>query len=174
MHTFMRSGAIVFVALLMPFSTFAYVEYGAYYYTPGYAQMYYQPMYAYSYSPQQSMHQNTYIQYPQYQQQPAFAYGAPQYGYGYPQQQYPQPYNYYPQYNYAPQYSYGYYPQQNYGYSQYHYPSQWGPSGYGYPTGDTVPWIGGPLCEFPDYDGRALCGSNPNQWVYDPWTGSWY
>lgn len=151
MKTFMGSALLGFVALIVPFSTFAWVEYGAWYHTPQpYSQAYYQPMYAYAYAPQQGS-QNTYI------------------NYGYPQQ-----YSYShtaPSYNYYPQYGYGYAP--TYGYPQYGYGS-YGPSGYGYPTGDTVPWIGGQLCEFPDYNGRALCGSNPNQWIYDPWTGSWY
>lgn len=152
----------LFVMIAIPFMADAWVEYGAYYYTPApHSQAYYQPMYAYSYSPAQSS-QSTYINYPQQnyypQQNNAFGYGAP---YSY------QPYSY-PQYYGAP--SYGFAPYGSYS-NMYGQPV---PYSYGYPTGDTVPLIGGQLCEFPDYDGRALCGSNPNQWVYDPWTGSWY
>jgi hypothetical protein len=145
--------ALVFAAFLPLFAD-AWVDYGAYYYTPApHSQAYYQPMYAYSYAPAQSS-QNTYINYPQ-QQNYSFGYGAPSYGY--------------PHYGYAPQYQYP-----SYGYGGSNMYGQNVPYSYGYPTGDTVPWIGGQLCEFPDYDGRALCGSNPNQWIYDPWTGSWY
>jgi hypothetical protein len=158
--------AAAFLLLFMPFSAFAMVEYGAWYHTPQpYSQTYYQPMYAYAYAPAQQGSQNTYINYG-YPQQYSYNYAMPSYNsYSYPQQyQYPQ-YNSYPSYNSYP-YSYGY-PSYGGGYG-------YGPSGYGYPTGDTAPWIGGQLCNFPDYNGRALCGSNPNQWVYDPWTGSWY
>lgn len=162
------SMALVFAAFL-PFFADAWVDYGTYYYTPApNSQAYYQPMYAYSYAPAQSS-QNTYINNPQ-QQNYAFGYGAP--SYGYPQQpSYPQQYPQYqsPSYSYAPSYGYG--GGYDGGYNMY---GQNVPYSYGYPTGDTVPLIGGQLCEFSDYDGRALCGSNPNQWVYDPWTGSWY
>ena len=145
----------IFSALILvsfvPFLADAWVDYGTYYYTPApHSQAYYQPMYAYAYAPAQSS-QNTYITYPQ---QNSFGYGAPAYA----------PQYYTPSYSYAPTYGYG-------GYNRY---GQNVPYSYGYPTGDTVPWIGGQMCEFPDYDGRALCGSNPNQWIYDPWTGSWY
>ena len=148
----MSAFAALVVTVLPSFAS-AYVEYGAYYTTPApYYQQYYQPMYAYSWSPAQSSSNHSYQ--PQY-------YGAPQYSY--PQyNSYSQ--NYYPQQYTAPQYNY--YPQQTY--------SQPVPYSYGYPTGDSVPWIGGQLCDFPDYNGRAACGSNPNQWIYDPWTGSWY
>ncbi|OGG72527.1 hypothetical protein A3A38_04175 [Candidatus Kaiserbacteria bacterium RIFCSPLOWO2_01_FULL_53_17] len=152
MQRITASFAALIIAVGLPISAFAYVEYGAYYYTPSYAQMYYQPMYAYAYSPMQNSQQNTYIQYPQ---QYSYNYNPPSYG-SHPQYTYPQ-------YNY-PQYSY----------PQHGYYSQPSPYFYGYPTGDTVPWLGGPMCYFPDYGGRAACGSNPNQWVYDPWTGSWY
>jgi hypothetical protein len=156
--------ALVFAAFLPLFAD-AWVDYGAYYYTPApHPQAYYQPMYAYSYAPVQSS-QNTYINQPQ-QQNYSFGYGAP--SYGYPQNSYVPQYT--PSYSYAPQYQY---PSYGYG-GGYNMYGQNVPYSYGYPTGDTVPLIGGQLCEFPDYDGRALCGSNPNQWIYDPWTGSWY
>lgn len=48
------------------------------------------------------------------------------------------------------------------------------PYSYGTPTGDTVPIIGGALCYYSDYGGRAPCDSDPMQRIYDPWTGSWY
>ena len=160
--------AVLFTISVMPLSASARVDYGAWYTTPApYHQQYYQPMYAYAYAPAQSS-QNTYINYPQqnysygqYPQQNSYSYGAPSYNY------YPQQYSY-PQYNTYPNYGYGggYGGDNSYGHS-------YGPSGYGYPTGDTVPLIGGPLCEFPDY-GRAACGSNPRQFVYDSWTGTWY
>ena len=170
--------SLVFLGIAMPASAFAYVDYGAYYYTPApNSQAYYQPMYAYSYAPVQNSapQQNQYVynsipqQYNQYPQQ--------QYN-QYPQQQYSPQYSYnQPQYNSYPSNGYQQYPSYN-SYPQYGQNSnmygQNVPYSYGYPTGDTVPWIGGQLCEFPDYDGRALCGSNPNQYIYDPWTGSWY
>lgn len=180
MKTFMGSALTAFVAyslvLVLPISASAYVDYGAYYYTPApNSQAYYQPMYAYSASPvlnQGVGKQNTYINYPQQN----YSYGYSQQQYSYPQynsyQQYPH-YNSYPSYSYQ---QYQQYPSYN-SYQPYGGGNMYGqnvPYSYGYPTGDTVPLIGGQLCEFPDYDGRALCGSNPNQWVYDPWTGSWY
>lgn len=159
-YSFVLAALIITVSL--PAAASAWVEYGAWYYTPApHSQAYYQPMYAYSYSPAQGSQQNTYIQHPQQQ-------------------------NYYPQQNYPSNWgqpSYGYYPQNQYSYPNHSYApygsnvnmyGQQVPYSYGYPTGETVPLIGGQLCEFPDYDGRALCGSNPNQWIYDPWTGSWY
>jgi len=170
MHRFMMVLATLVIAAGLPISTFAWVDYGAYYSTPGpYSQMYYQPMYAYAWAPSLSSSNH----YPQQRS----SYSAPQYSYpqynNYPQQQqynYPQ-YNQYPQQQYSyPQYNtpqYNYYPQQT------HY-TQPVPYSYGYPTGDTAPWTGEQLCTFPDYNGRAACGSNPNQWIYDPWTGSWY
>ncbi len=157
------------LAAFLPLFADAWVDYGTYYYTPApHSQAYYQPMYAYSYAPVQST-QSTSINYPQQN----YSYGAPSYGYGAPSYGYPQnsyvPQQYYsPSYSYAPSYGYGGY---GGGYNMY---GQNVPYSYGYPTGDTVPWIGGQMCDFPDYDGRALCGSNPNQWIYDPWTGSWY
>lgn len=159
--------AIVFVTT--PQFISAYVEYGAFYTTPApYSQLYYQPMYAYAATPVLN----------NYQQYPSSGYG---YSHTYP--------GYYADNYFLPQYQ-GYshtYPGFNYAYPQTYNPIPPAPYGqninrygqpvpynYGYPTGDTVPWTGGQLCEFPDYNGRALCGSNPNQWIYDPWTGSWY
>lgn len=73
-------------------------------------------------------------------------------------------FSYYYPYLYNPYYyEYG-----TYGYgSSYYYGNYY----YGYPTGDTV-W-GNQLCYYPSY-GRAYCGFDPNQTVYDPWTGTWY
>lgn len=164
-----------FAVGILPLSASAWGGYGAGYqgtasnYQPYYQPMQpMQPMYAYAYSPAQS-YQSTYINYPQqnysygYPQQYSYGYGAPQYSY------YPQQYSY-PQYNSYPQYSYP-----NYGYGGgYGGGGGYGPSGYGTPTGDTNPWLGGELCTFPGYDGRANCGSNPRQFVYDHWTGTWY
>ncbi len=143
------------ITVSLPAAASAWVEYGAWYHTPApHSQAYYQPMYAYSYAPAQSS-QSTYINYPQNNY--SYGWGAP--SYAYPQQPY-MPYA--PQYSYAP---YG---------SNYNMYGQQVPYSYGYPTGETVPLIGGQLCDFPDYDGRALCGSNPNQRIYDHWTGTWY
>lgn len=172
-RTFATPLVLALVLGIVPAFASAYVDYGAFYSTPApYSQMYYQPMYAYAASPvlnQGVGKQNTYVNYSQQN----YSYGYyPQQQYNYPQynsyQQYPQ-YNSYPQYQYPSYNSY----QPYYGGGNM-YGQQNVPYSYGYPTGDTVPLIGGQLCEFPDYDGRALCGSNPNQWVYDPWTGSWY
>ncbi len=177
---------------ILPSAVSAYVDYGTYYQTPApHSQLYYQPMYAYASSPvlnhqvsAPQQNQYSYNSYPQqnyYPQQQYSQYG--QYSQPYTQQYQPQQYSYnqYPQYNSYPYSSYS--QPWNQGYSNYS--NGWSgqgvnmygqnvPYSYGYPTGETVPLIGGPLCDFPDYDGRALCGSNPNQYIYDPWTGSWY
>jgi hypothetical protein len=46
------------------------------------------------------------------------------------------------------------------------------PYNYSIPTGDTDAF-GNELCYWEDY-GRSSCDFNPHQWIYDPWTGSWY
>lgn len=191
--SFLRKTSILSLILassagILPNVVSAYVDYGTYYQTPApRSQLYYQPMYAYASSPvlnrqvsapqQNQYFYNSYPQtqnyYPQQYQQPHMQYGQP----------YSQPYSYnqYPQSNSHSSYSYSQpwnpsYP--NYSNAPYGQGvNQYGqnvPYSYGYPTGDTVPLIGGQLCDFPDYNGRALCGSNPNQYIYDPWTGSWY
>lgn len=182
--------ATVFFAT--PHAVSAYVDYGTYYQTPApHSQLYYQPMYAYASSPvlnhqMSAPQQNQYFynSYPPqqnyYPQQQYSQYG--QYAQPYSQQWYqPQQYSYnqYPQYNSYPSYGQSWNPSQpNYANAPYgqgvNMYGQNVPYSYGYPTGETVPLIGGQLCEFPDYNGRALCGSNPNQYIYDPWTGSWY
>lgn len=146
--------------IMSPVMAEAAVNYGAWYYTPApSSQPYYQPMSAYAYAPSQ----NTTIYQPSYQYQPQYQAGYPQqygyqnYGYSYPTQQ---NYNYYPQ-NYGYGGGYGGYAQQS-------------PVHPGYRTGETMPWLGGELCTFPGYEGRAICGSNPRQYVYDHWTGTWY
>lgn len=70
-----------------------------------------------------------------------------------------------------------YYPDQSYagggfghGYPQDGYGSQFG---HARPTGD-YDLIGQPLCEWYDYNGRTPCSFDPHQWIYDPYTGSWY
>lgn len=174
----------------VPASTFAWVDLGAYYFTPApNSQVYHQPLYAYSsYGPARVSggssgsgsgygNQGGYGYAPQYTSnnypmQNNYGYGAQQYNYtpisyshGYGGSSY-QPYSYYAPTSYQP---YGGY----YGGGMNMY-GQNVPYSYGYPTGDTVPLIGGPLCTFPDHPGRALCGSNPSQRIYDPWTGTWY
>lgn len=43
-----------------------------------------------------------------------------------------------------------------------------------YMTGDTNLW-GQDLCRWADYpDANMPCGWDPQQWVYDPWTGTYY
>jgi hypothetical protein len=77
-----------------------------------------------------------------------------------------------------------YYPDQSYGqsygsgYSNYDYSSSYGGGygsqfGYAQPTGD-YDLIGQPLCQWYDYNGRTPCAYDPHQWIYDPYTGSWY
>jgi hypothetical protein len=154
----MKTALIAAVLIITgPLAADAAVNYGAWYYTPApYNQPYYQPMSAYAYAPAQ----NTTIYQPNYQYQPQYQsmsypqYGYQNYGYGYPNYQ-----------------NYSYYPQ-NYG--SYGYQAQPSPVHPGYPTGETMPWLGGELCTFPGYEGRAICGSNPRQYVYDHWTGTWY
>lgn len=175
------SGLCAVLALfVMPLSTQAFVEYGAFYATPApNSQLYYQPMYAYAATPVLN----------QYQSHP----GSYSSGYGYgSRSNYDSNPSYYSYANnhYMPQYTHSAtYPQYNYAYpQQYNSPyatyapygqnvnmyGQSVPYSYGYPTGDTMPWLGGQMCTFPDYEGRALCGSNPSQRIYDHWTGSWY
>lgn len=159
-----------------PFATSAYVDYGSWYQGPNANQQYYQPMYAFaSYGRAQVTPTGSANQYPyqSWQQAPQFA--QANYGYGYPSYQ---SYSYYPQnYGYG---GYNYYPQ-NYGYNSYSQNYDYGgnsslssPIHPGYPTGEIMPWLGGELCTFPGYEGRAKCGSNPRQYVYDHWTGTWY
>ncbi len=117
--------------------------------------------------------------YGQQQQQQQSGYGGQQsqsqYGYEYylpaqtvyPVYYYPEYYYYYPQqYYYYPQTYYYQPPAYSYGYSQ--------PVSYygGSPTGDADAF-GHDLCYFADY-GRSRCDSDPHQWVYDAWTGTWY
>lgn len=100
-------------------------------------------------------------------------------GYGY------ESYSYYPAYSasyyYVP--NYYYYPQISYYQPASYYPAYPNPStSYGYggvnpynysiPTGDTDA-LGNELCYWEDY-GRSSCDFNPHQWIYDPWTGTWY
>lgn len=157
----MKTVLLAAVLIIMgPLTASAYVDLGAWYYTPApYSQPYYQPLYAYSYAPSQ----NTTIYQPNYQYQPSYQYqqmGHPQYGYQ----------------NYGYQnYGYGYPNYQSYSYGGgYGYQAQPSPIHPGYRTGETMPWLGGELCTFPGYEGRAICGSNPRQYVYDHWTGTWY
>lgn len=97
----------------------------------------------------------------------AYYYADPYYGgYGYDYSYYYSPYQYYyPQY-YYPSYSYD-----SYGYSG-GYSSTPTPYARSYPTGDTD-FFGTQICYWEGY-GRADCGSNPRQPVYDIWTGTWY
>ncbi len=150
----MKTALLAAVVLIMsPVAAQAAVNYGAWYYTPApYNQPYYQPMSAYAYAPSQ----NTTIYQPNYAYQPS-----------YQSMSYPQ------QYGYDGYQGYSHYPQ-NYGYGGYGHYTQPSPIHPGYGTGETMPWLGGELCTFPGYDGRAICGSNPRQYIYDHWTGTWY
>lgn len=108
---------------------------------------------------------------PSYHSMNAPQYSQPMY---FPQQQYPtyqqpmyqqhQPTYYQPQYSYAPQ---NYYMPQNYARP---------PQSYSYspqPTGGTDLW-GTPLCSWgADYMGYP-CDRDPHQWIFDPYSGSWY
>ena len=83
-------------------------------------------------------------QYPQYT--PSYSQPTSYYGYSYPE--------YDPSYEWYSNY-YTTYPQQNLGY-----------------TGDSDAF-GSQLCYWEDY-GRSDCSFNPHQWVYDPYTGTYY
>ena len=74
-----------------------------------------------------------------------------------------------------------YYQQQDYLYPSYGY-GQYGYDGGGYqsygfssgtPTGDTIPYVNEPICDYPGY-GRYSCLYHPAQPLYDYWTGTWY
>jgi len=41
------------------------------------------------------------------------------------------------------------------------------------PTGNTDAF-GNQLCYWSDYPEYAPCGQDPQQWIYDPYTGTWY
>jgi hypothetical protein len=88
--------------------------------------------------------------YPQQQQYTAQPYQQQNqyYGSGYSSPEYDPSYAPYSNY-------YTTYPQQNNGY-----------------TGDHDAF-GSPLCNWQGY-GRSDCSFNPHQWVYDPYTGTWY
>lgn len=95
----------------------------------------------------------------------------------YQQQQYPQffqPLNTYPQY--VPQQYQSYTPQLNYGYQQPQYMPSYGyggyGGGYGMPDGGRDIW-GNPSCNWGDYRGYG-CGYDPHQWIYDPYSGTYY
>lgn len=110
--------------------------------------------------------QQPYQQYPQYQQ----PYAQPQ------QQSFFQPIYTFPQF--VPQ-QYNYHtPQLNYGYQQpqympsYSYGYGGGYGGYGQPDGGTDIW-GNPSCNWGDYRGYG-CSYDPHQWIYDPYTGTYY
>ena len=133
------------------------------------AQMYYYAMP--QYTPQ-------YSQYSQPQYTPQYGsygtyYPAPQqYNYGYQQQQqtqYQQPSYQYQQPTYQYQPSHSSYPQVSYSYQQ---PTSY-PQSYSYPVGRTDGW-GSQLCYWSDYPSTAACGTDPQQWIQDPYTGRWY
>lgn len=65
--------------------------------------------------------------------------------------------------------SYGSYPQMMYD-PYFGYSAAFGPA---YPTGD-YDLVGQPLCQWYDYNGHTPCNYDPHQWIYDPYTGTWY
>jgi len=115
--------------------------------------------------------------YPSYQQ-PRTSQYTPQY------QSAPQPNFYYTyppvnQVRYTPSSSYQYgngstysYPTYDSSYAPYsNYYTQYPQQNLGY-TGDRDA-LGTPLCDWQGY-GRSDCSFNPHQWVYDPYSGTWY
>ena len=173
-------------------------SYGSGYLTPTYQQGYAQPSsyYGQQYVPQYYQQPQTSYTMPQYNYGSPYVYVQPinyqpftQYvgGFGGQQQQQQQaqyaPASYGYGGGYGPNYGYGYptvtngyYPQPSYGYSTGPYAGYYGannpPIDVGYYTGDHDTF-GGAICYYADY-GRADCGSNPRQPVYDAWTGTWY
>lgn len=107
-------------------------------------------------------------------------------GYSYPSYSYPSEYqsqsqsqyeSSYPSYAYGysePSYEYSYEPTSDYsyGYNQYGEYSTY-PESYSYPVGTTGP-LGTEMCYWSDYPTYAPCGTDPQQWVQDPYTGGWY
>lgn len=149
----------VFAALILPQSAraqwYGYEQYG--YEEYGYEEYYGQSAY---------YEQPTY-----YYQQPTYYYEEPWYGYE-PTYYYEQPtYNYYQPFYYEQP---TYYQQPTYNYYQPTYYSGGGvnPNTPHYPTGDRDA-LGNDLCYWADY-GRSSCDFNPHQWIYDPYTGTWY
>ena len=61
----------------------------------------------------------------------------------------------------------------SYGPFGYGYYGAYGTKGYGVPTGEYLPFINEPICDYPGY-GRGSCMYHPSQPLYDPWTGTWY
>lgn len=47
------------------------------------------------------------------------------------------------------------------------------PQSVSYPTGTTGPF-GTEMCYWSDYPTYAPCGTDPQQWIQDPYTGGWY
>ncbi len=167
-------------------------SYPSYSYTPSYSPTYAPTMYN-NYPPQ---NYSTYSQ-PSYGYNSHPSYNsAPSYGYN------SQPaYSNYPSYGNNSYPSYNNYPSYNYGNTSYNYPSQnyYSAQNYGYgpsrPDYDphTAPWsnyytmypqvphqytgdsdaFGAPLCDWAGY-GRSDCSFDPHQWVYDPYSGTWY
>lgn len=151
----------------------------------GYQNYGYNPVTNIGYSYQMPIYQNlsqNFLQ-PNYYQNysyPSYQNSYPNYGYGYPQygNQYRQPavsfstgnaYSFDPTRQAFP--SFG---QQSYG----HGPTRptyigYSPFASAYPTGD-YDLAGTSLCRWSDYNGRAPCSFDPQQWVYDPYTGQWY
>lgn len=159
---------MVFFGVFAPQAAFA--QYYQQYYQPQYQQPSYQyqqqPSY---YTAMPSMYASPYVTVNAYA---GNGYGSPQYPSYYSQ---PDPYSY--QYQYQPQQQY-YQPQYQYQQQQQNSyrpsrssASSYGPGPVGQPTGDTV-W-GNDMCYYPGY-GRAFCGFDPTQKIYDPWTGTWY
>ncbi|MBI5456375.1 hypothetical protein HY969_01415 [Candidatus Kaiserbacteria bacterium] len=58
-----------------------------------------------------------------------------------------------------------------YGYGLY---GSYGDMGYGSFTGDYIPYLNEPLCDYGPGYGRSSCMYHPSQPLYDYWTGTWY
>jgi hypothetical protein len=116
---------------------------------------------------------------------PQTQYQMQNYGYGMyaVSQQQQQQQQYGSMYSYQPMYS-SYSPMPTSGYNSYSMPTyssgSYGnssanmyPNSYSSPTGRTDGW-GTQLCNWSDYPTAAPCGTDPQQWLQDPYTGRWY
>jgi len=154
-HTFAGIGAFILLALPVLASAQSYYPsnmYGASSYIPSYAMQYVN--YGYQMQ-QQSQQQYQSYSYPTYTQQ--YSYPSTNYGYTAPTN------SYYSQ-------SSSYYQAPNY-YQQGLYASE--PQSYSYPSGTYGPF-NTQLCYWSDYPTYAPCGKDPQQWIQDPYTGTWY
>jgi hypothetical protein len=169
------SAIFVFVAAVTIGAPFAYAMSYTIPYQPyqqqgmyTYTQPYVQQSYSMPYIEQYYMPQNSYpsYSYPSYNYYPSQNNYSQQQNSYYPYSNTPRNANNYPRYVYSyPSYDSSYAWFSNY-YTEY-------PHAVGTYNGNTD-LFGSPLCDWPGGYRGYDCDRDPHQWVYDPYTGSWY